>query len=216
MQQTDRDGLDPFGDQAVHHPFDLGGVERAFDLALAVHALVNLEAKPPLDQRWRLFVIHVVEPGHAKRPDLEDVAKALGGDKPGARALVLEDGVRSDGRAMQHLVNLMPRHARRLEHLRQAFGDSARIVVDGGGNFLGDDSAITTQKDDVCEGAADIDADPVAAHAMTTSLDSGGGDAGSRTTDGVDFQPRVFRMRARSAFVASMSTSCRTGSITTP
>src|SRR5262245_32715395 len=80
---------------------DLILVERPLDLAVGEHALLDLEAQRPLDQRHVLAEEQVVGVGPVDAADLVDVAKALGDEERSLRARSLEDGVDRDRRAVQ-------------------------------------------------------------------------------------------------------------------
>ena len=111
-------------------------------------------------------------PRHPQIADLEDVAKPLGGDEPGPRALVLEDRVRRDRRAVADLLDHAAGQAGLDEQLAQACDDGLRIVADAGGDLLGVQRAVGTQQHDVGEGAADIDTHPVTfAHSAARTAD---------------------------------------------
>ena len=56
-----------------------------------------------------------------------------------------------------------------------AFHDGAGVVVDAGGDFSRRDRAILGQENDIGEGAPDIDADAVGAHALLSGAVSTGG-----------------------------------------
>ena len=90
----------------------IGRVERALDMALGVDALVHHAAQIALDQRRRLLPGHVVEARHAQRADFQHVAEAVGGDQADAGALVLEDGVGGDRRAVAELLDAVPARCR--------------------------------------------------------------------------------------------------------
>ena len=57
--------------------FGAGFVQRAFDAAQVIDALLDLESQPARHQRRRLAPADVVENRHAQTADLEHVAKAL-------------------------------------------------------------------------------------------------------------------------------------------
>ena len=100
VDQAHRDRLDLLGEQRIDGALGVGRIERALDVAAMVDALVHHLAQIALDQRRGLGPGEVVELRHPQRADLQHVAEALGGDQPDARALVLEDGVGRDRRAV--------------------------------------------------------------------------------------------------------------------
>jgi len=99
-EQADGDRLDLLGQQRVDGAFGVGRIEGAVDLAGMVDPFIDHAAQVALDQRLGLGPAEVVELGHAQGADLQHVAEALGGDQPDPRALVLEDRVGSDRRAV--------------------------------------------------------------------------------------------------------------------
>ena len=83
-----------------------------------------------------------------------------------------------------------------------AFHDGAGVVVDAGGDFSRRDRAILGQENDIGEGAPDIDADAVGAHALLSGAVSTGGISPRETAGGAD-HPRAARNSARRASVAA-------------
>src|SRR5271166_6436162 len=83
MNEADSDRLDPFVQQLLDRPRDIGLGERPLDLAPGVDALVDLDAQMALDEWRRLGPRQVVEARHPQGADLEDVAKAFCRDQPG-------------------------------------------------------------------------------------------------------------------------------------
>ena len=128
-------------------------VERRHHLAVGAHALLDLEAQRPLDQRHMLLEIQVVGVGPVDAADLIDVAEALGRHQRGLRAGALEDGVDGNGRAVQE----QPR--------RPVFAagllDAARNAVDQPVRRRqrlaeGEPAGLVVEHRDVGEGAADV------------------------------------------------------------
>src|SRR5207247_402192 len=97
------------------------------------------------------------------------VAKALGRDEPGPRALELEDRIGGDGRAVQDLAEIPAREPALLEQHGEPVHDGVRIVVDRRRDLLRQNAALGVEQDDVGERAADVDADAEArlAHRIT-------------------------------------------------
>ena len=83
-----------------------------------------------------------------------------------------------------------------------AFHDGAGVVVDAGGDLAGGNAAILGQENDIGEGAPDIDADAVGAHALLSGAVSTGGISPRETAGGAD-HPRAARNSARRASVAA-------------
>ena len=216
VDQADRDRLDVLGEQRVDDALGIGGIERAFDIALVVDALVHDLAQIALDQRQRLGPGQVVEPRHPQGADLQHVAEALGGDQADARALALEDRVRRDGGAVADFLDRGARQSGLGKQLGEAVDDGARIVVDARRHLLGMDRAVRAEDDDVGEGAADIDTDAeCGGHACYSAawLSAAGS---CHCTFGTSRQPRAAAISARSVFVAASSTRQAAVSTITP
>ncbi len=103
MEEADGDRVDLELAQPACELTHLGVVERLQHGAVGRHALGELEAQPPLDERRWLApeeVVHVRDP---QAPKLEHVPEALRRDERGLGAEALEHGVRGDGRAVHDL-----------------------------------------------------------------------------------------------------------------
>ena len=103
MQQTDRQGLDAVRHQAADDCQRFGRVERGDHPAGIVQPFVHLAPEEARHQRFRVFegdVINVVPPF---APNLQRVAKAGGGNKPGLGALALDNSIGDKGRAMDQV-----------------------------------------------------------------------------------------------------------------
>ena len=218
IDEADGDRLHLLRQQSLDLSCGIGRIKLAFDAAFGIDALVDDAAQITLHQRRRLLPGNVIEPRHAQRADLEYVAKSLGRDQPDLGALVLEDGVGSDCRAVANLAKGRSCNFVVLEDLTEPFDNSASIVVDAGGDLLGVDCPIGSEHDDVCERAADIDADTIGGatgHAGYSAARRGG--CGScHCTLGTSRQPRPWRMSARRRSVAAASTDQVLVSTTTP
>ena len=102
VQEQDRGRFDAEPLRASGRSAAISGlVERRVDLAVGEHALVDLEAQRPLDQRLVLLEEQIVGIRPVDAADLVDVAKAFGDQQRGPGARALEDGVDRDGRAVQ-------------------------------------------------------------------------------------------------------------------
>ncbi len=208
VEKAHRQRLHALVQQAAHRALRIGRIERPHDLAASTDALVDRHPQVARDQRRRLGPGDVVHPGHAQVADLQDVAKALGGDQAGARTLVLQDRVRGDRGAVPDLLDVVALDAELLEQPCQSFGDRAGVVVDAGRDFPGPRAAILGQEHDVGEGAADVDADAKAHASPHDDLSQ------LRVTAGVAVHARARRCSARSRAVACASTRPSSSSTT--
>ena len=205
MHQADRDGLDPFRQQAVDGGLGVGARKGHLHMAARIDAFLHRDPQAALDQHRRLGPGQVVEARHAQVADFQHVAEAGGGDQPGPRALQFQDGVGRHRGAVQDLGDVVAQDAGFGQHRADALDNGAGVVVDRGRHLPGDDGTVVGQEHDVGEGAADVDAETIRAHAGS-----------SHSTVGVSAQPRRFRMAARSVSVAAASTALKASSSTTP
>ncbi len=220
IDQTHRDRFDPLGEQRVDGAFGVGTLQRAIDTTVGIDAFIDDLTQVALDQRRRLHPTEVVEPRHAQRANLEDVAKALGGDQSDARALVLEDRIRCDRGAVADLFDCLAIEPRLGEQLGQPVDDRARVVVDAGRDLLRMDRTVGAEQHDVGKRSADVDADRVASHGRAShshhSAARGYGSGSCHCTFGTSRQPRATRISARHFVVAVASTVQRFVSTITP
>ncbi len=98
VEKADRDRLRPGFPQPGGECAGIGLLERLEHLPARRHALGDLEAEPPGDERRRLRPEVVVEMRHPHPAKLEHVAEALGRHERGPGAAPLQDGVRRHGR----------------------------------------------------------------------------------------------------------------------
>ena len=213
VDEANGDRFYPFVDQLPDRPRGIGLSQRSLDPASGVDPLVDLDSQMALDQRRRLGPRQVVEPRHPQGADLEDVAKALCRDQAGTGALQFEDGVRGDRGAVQQLDDLGRPEGMLADQRGEPPDDRRRVIVDSRGNLLGQPLAVLTEKDDVGESAADVDADPIPGHAYSAAIAVTGG---SQLIAGVCGQLRVRRSRSRRARVAASSTAIGLPAKTTP
>ena len=93
MQQAHRDRVDSERTDLTDQSIELGGRQRADDLALHVEALIDFP--PLLERRERLrnLEIEVVEVVTPFAADVEHVAGAFGDDEAGGCAFTLDQGI---------------------------------------------------------------------------------------------------------------------------
>jgi hypothetical protein len=132
--------------------------QRAEHRAVERHALVDLDDPRPRDERRRLLRAHVVEDRPVRAADLEGVAEAARGEHPHRRALSLEHGVGADGGAVND--------AARGGEIDLELGEGVEQPdrgIRGHGRRLADleRAGCLVVDDDVREGAAHVDADPL-------------------------------------------------------
>ena len=155
-RKHDRHGLDALGGEPARGVPDGVLVERHEDLAARAQALRHLEAAAARHERRRPPVEHVVHPEEVAAADLEHVAEALGRDEAGPGALALEERVDADGRAVDDEPAVREPRARLVDAAEHAVEEIARRAERLGGD---DRAGGLVERDQVREGAADVDAD---------------------------------------------------------
>jgi hypothetical protein len=147
-------------------------IERRVDLAGVAHALGDFEAQVARHQRLGLVDLDVVEVGSLLAADLQKVTKAVGGDKAGLDAAMLDEGI---GRHRGAVAEIDDRSGRMVAGLGRcaahallhALGNAARRIVRRRRNFPGlDPPRLLIEQADVGEGAARVYADAPSCHAV--------------------------------------------------
>ena len=129
-------------------------VERRHHLAVGAHALLDLEAQRPLDQRHVLLEIEIVGVGPVDAADLIDVAEALGRHQRGLGAGALQHGVDGDGRAVQEQAG---RAAYSLPAFSTPLADAVDQTIRRRQRLAeGQPAGLVVEYRDVGEGAADV------------------------------------------------------------
>lgn len=111
-------------------------------------------------ERLGFLPSEVIEVGHAKAPDLEDVAETGGDDEAGPDAPLLRDRVCGDGRAVDHLFDLAAGDPDAWQGDLEALRDAAAVVVGRRGDLDGEGVPRRSQQDEVRERPANVDAHP--------------------------------------------------------
>ena len=157
VQETDRDRLDPLGHEALGERGHARFVERRQHPALRVDALAHREAQPARHQGRRQVDVDVVLLEAVLVPDLDRVAKALGGDERGFGALALDQRVGRQGRAVDDDREVGRGQRRLAQHLVDRRDDGAlgrlRRRQD-----LGAPPPLAHFERHIGKGAADVDA----------------------------------------------------------
>ena len=159
---ADRDRLDPFLlDQSRHGGAHLRLVERNDDRAVGTDPFGDSRAAAPGGEKDRRLGVHE-EVVHARAllpADLQHVLEALGHQETDARALLLEDRVGGDGRAVHEALDVPRRLAAQLQHRLDSGQDSGDEILLRRGHLRGPDP-VPPAADHVGEGAPDVDANP--------------------------------------------------------
>ncbi len=207
VQQADRDAAHILPAQHVDGGGDGMGVERRRDAAVGAGLLPHLKPQPPLHQRRRLGPVHVVEPGHAEVANFQHVAKAVGGDQRHSRALAFKNGVGRDRGGVEHFpYRAGADHVRSVEQRFQPGGDAPAVIARRRRRLVGAHRSVRTDRHEIGESAADIDAD-TKRHGATSC-------SGCQPTTGGG--GRVLRNRRRNASVAGTSIIGGSPCATTP
>jgi hypothetical protein len=155
-QEHQRHGLHALGAQTPRGGAHRGLVERYQHVAPRGQPLRDFQAATARHERRGTPIQDVVHPEEVAAPDLEHVAEAIGGDEPGARALAFEQRVDADGRAVDHQSRVGKASAGLIdaaEHaVQERLGRAEGLGVEHGTGRL-------VQRDEIREGAADVDAD---------------------------------------------------------
>ena len=111
MEEAERDGANAEGRDAPRHRAGGVLVERVQHIARVAHALDDLEAQVPRDDRLRLDPLEVIHARVVGAHDLQHVPKSSGRDQRGLRQLSLKQRVEHHGRAMHEVVDIGERDA---------------------------------------------------------------------------------------------------------
>lgn len=146
-----------FGDGTDYTLF----VQRRIYLAPMSYSLGYLEAQVALDQRFRLLPGQIVKLGDTDASQLKHIAKTLGRNKPGSRALAFDDGVRRNRGAMYEEFTISRVNVLAEQELLQNIGNATIESARGREAFGNPDLATLTDENDVSKCAADINADRI-------------------------------------------------------
>ena len=173
VEEADRDRLAAGGFQLAGGLAHRIRIERGDHIAIAVDTLGHFEAVFPRDQRIGEGQEQVVDVVALLRPHLEDVAEAFGGDQAELGALALDHGIGDQCRAVDDVADIGQRDPGHLDEFAQP--DQRRLgrIVRGGQALVQADGAfLRIVKDEVGEGAADVEADaPAIAHGAVSAIE---------------------------------------------
>ena len=177
VQVADRDRVDTLASELCQGGGERAAAERDRHGAVEPHPLAHAEASRARHERDRRRHAEVVAVVLQALAHLDDIAVALGRQEPDASALLLQECVGDDRRAVDD--RLRPRQEAR--HLEPELGrEEAEPFHEPLGGIprrrgaLGDDDAPRAiHRGEVGEGAAHVDADPV--HAAQTGRRSAPG-----------------------------------------
>ena len=129
--------------------------------AIGLHAFGNLERELRVDRRCRggeEEVVPVVL--HPSLPaQTEEIGESLGDDERERAALLFEDHVGGERRAVDDPRHVARCHARAAQYMPDALDDSDARVVGRGRHLVDVEVAVGVGEHDVGERAADVDAD---------------------------------------------------------
>ncbi len=168
VQIADRHRLDPLAAQGFDRGVERGAIERRLDPAVGAHPLAHAEAQPARHQLLRRRQAQVVAVVLQPFAHFDDIAMALCRQQPDPRTVAFDERVGRDRGAVHD--PLGPRQHRRRSDAqcrRQAVEpiDDAERRIGRGRRHLGEGRAARlVDRDEIGEGAADIDADPVQRH----------------------------------------------------
>ncbi len=162
--EADRNGLDALGDKRACGAADGLFVEWRQDRAVRPgDALAYRQAMIAADERiflpGQLELEREIVRALVAR-DVEDVAKALGGDEPGLGAVVLEHDVGRDRSAVHEIANVSERGAGLGTELGEGRQGACRRIAGRGRDFVDlDGAARVVHEHEIGVGAADVDSD---------------------------------------------------------
>jgi hypothetical protein len=156
-QKDDRHRLDAVGEKLPGGGAHGRLVERHEHLAGRGQPLRDLVGAAARHQRLRAPVEHVVHLQEVAATDLEDIAKPLGRDEARARPLVLEERVDPDRGPVDDEPTVRQLHSGLIDAAKDALEKLARRAEGLGGHH---GARGLVERDEVCERAADVDADP--------------------------------------------------------
>ena len=160
VEKTDGEGLDAGGDQLVGGRQHAGLVQGQDHTAIGGDPLAHLQPVAAWNQGGRLVPGEIVEIGGAHPADLQNVAKATGGQQPGDSALALQDGVGADRGAMQDLGHGGSRHTGGLQNRADALDHRPGRLAGGRGHLVHQHPTVGTGQHDVGERSPDVDRQP--------------------------------------------------------
>jgi hypothetical protein len=171
-EQADGDRLGPEPARLGDRLLDACLVERAEDVAFRVDSLPDLEREKAGDVRRT--VRNLTEGLElAALAQEQDVGKAFGGEEGGAGRLSLHDRVRRPRRAVgQHVgpgEQLRDGETELGSYLLEPLPDRVVRTLPGGRRLADPERSRLVRDDDVGEGAARVDRDPVAHHRSNSS-----------------------------------------------
>ena len=175
MQEGDGDRLDPLFHERAGLGLDVVARDGDRDPAVVTHALAHLPHQAARNQDVGPVGEEVVGLIQAEPAQLQDVAKPRGGEQPASRAIVLEQGVHRERGAVREVLDVGRLYAVAGAALLEA-GDDGALGTRGGRRLQRiDGAALPVHDEEVGEGPADVDADPVACsritHAVFASLE---------------------------------------------
>ena len=136
-------------------------VEGPLDRASMVDAFPDFQAMRPFDQRLRFAPGEIVKQRHPEAPDLEDIGETLRGDERRRSAPFFQYRIGGDRGAVQHFGNLPAGHAMLAEDRGDTVRDAEAVVIRRRGVLRGEHGAVLAKKNDIGEGAANINADAI-------------------------------------------------------
>ena len=162
MQEADRHRLDARRLEGFDRRLEPGPVEGSDDLAVGADPLDDLQAVLARHQRNRLADAVIVKVGPRLAADLQDVAKALGGQEPGQGAAALDDHVGGHRGAVPQVADGVRRDPVVRQHPRHARLDGLGRIPRGRRNLdVTDHSALLAEESEIGEGSSHVDANSI-------------------------------------------------------
>jgi len=162
VQEADGDRLDAVGLELAGGFAHLVEIDRGHNLAVAVHALRDLETVAARHQRVGILQEEIVDVVALLGAHLQDVAEAGSGDQAELGAFPLDQRIGDEGRAMYDLAHLGESDAGIGDELAEALQRADRRIMRRRQAFVQQDlGALGVEQDEVGERPPDVEADAI-------------------------------------------------------
>ena len=174
VQERYDESLDALSGQPLRTVMHGAFVERRVDPAVGPEALAHLGDSRPGHQRQRSSPVEIERVRQPQALQLEDVAEPFGDEQAQPGAGALDQRVHRDRRAVHDGADLAEVDAVLVGQTLKADPDGLGELVRGRGDLQADDLAgLRVEQGEVGERPADVDAEPVARHARSSTAAAG-------------------------------------------
>src|SRR4029453_7171935 len=174
VQERDDESLDALSGQPLRTVMHGAFVERRVDPAVGPGALAPLGDSRPGHQRQRSSPVEIERVRQPQALQLEDVAEPLGDEQAPPGAGALDYRVHRDRRAVHYGADLAEVDTVLVGQTLQTDPDGLGELVRSRGDLQADDfTGLRVEQGEVGERPADVDAEPVARHARSSTAAAG-------------------------------------------